>query len=156
MRTGVELVTTPSPAMAMVPLPNHKQLTPHRTPNDIFMVAFRFLVASSTDTQRLSRPARKALIDKSCPGIASINVRRTGWNRIEPISQEQGTGRAMTGEFVHGLNRTTYQGCGPSLTLMVALVVAKSSASCLSSHVSSVVWFCSSLSPLTTANWIPR
>jgi hypothetical protein len=73
--------------MATVPPPNHKQFKPHRTLNNIFMVVFRFMVAGSIDTQRLSRPAQKVLIDKSCPGIASINGQRAGWNWIEPISQ---------------------------------------------------------------------
>jgi hypothetical protein len=34
------------------------------------------------------------LIDKNCPGIASINDRHAGWNRIESISQKQNTGLA--------------------------------------------------------------
>jgi hypothetical protein len=52
------------------------------------MFAFRFMVASLIDTQRLPRPDWEVLIDKSCPGIASINDRHTGWNRID--SQKQG------------------------------------------------------------------
>ena len=63
-----------------------------------------------------------------------------GGNEIERATAD--VSGAMTGESGHGLNRTTYQGCGPSPTLMVALVVAKSSASCAASQVSSVVWFC--------------
>jgi len=58
------------------------------------MFAFRFMVASLIDTQRLPRPDWEVLIDKSCPGIASINDRRAGWNRIKPISQKQNTGLA--------------------------------------------------------------
>jgi hypothetical protein len=80
--------------MATVPPPNHQQPKPHRTLNIVFMVAFRFMVVSLIDTQRLSRPARKVLIDKSCFDIASINDRHAGWNRIEPISQTQSPGLA--------------------------------------------------------------
>jgi hypothetical protein len=36
----------------------------------------------------ITPPGLKGLIDKSCPGIASINDRHTGWNRID--SQKQG------------------------------------------------------------------
>ena len=60
----------------------------------IFMLVFRFMVVSSINTQRLSQPAQKVLIDKSCFGIASINDRRAGWNRIEPIFQKQSPGLA--------------------------------------------------------------
>ena len=57
---------------------------------------------------------------------------------------------AMTGEFVHGLNRTTYQGCGPSETFSVALVVATSSAPDFCSQASSVVSCSFRLNPPTT------
>jgi hypothetical protein len=83
MRTGVELVADSSPAIATVTPPKHQQPKPHRTLNIVFISVFRFLVEGLIDTQSLSRPARKVLIDKSCSGIAPINDRHAGWNRIK-------------------------------------------------------------------------
>ncbi len=53
-------------------------------------------------------------------------------------------------ELFHGLNRTTYQGCRPSVTFSVALVVANSSAPDCCSHASSVVCCSFKLKPPTT------
>src|SRR5208283_1831187 len=82
-RTGIAFVTAPSPAINTVPPPNHQQPKPHITLNIVFMFALRFMVASLMDTQRLPQPARKGLIDKSCPGIALINDRYPGGDRIK-------------------------------------------------------------------------